>query len=236
MKPSGLFACLLLIAACGPEVPAASPSAENAPASAEPAAAPPPSAEPAAREPDKPAPAAVESSPAETLARDLVKAGGRRIAWSASKKRFVVPIEMRAGGGRGLDLRYYDDEGHQREIQRVCQPGECEDRLDEIVKELIPKLASRLTSEGYEPISAVGWPSGREEMEVGSIGLTLRFSRGKLEAVREKKPALPLRSLGGRSPKGEGLSALYPVPGQKLLGAFAPADKVAYEFYLFKLP
>ena len=61
-------------------------------------------------------------------------------------------------------------------------------------------------------------------------------SQWKLEAVREKKPALPLRSLGGRSPKGEGLSALYPVPGQKLLGAFAPADKVAYEFYLFKLP
>ncbi len=239
MRPTALFtslATLLTLAACGPQTPPIEPSAALGPASAEPMASAAPSAEPKAAPPeDKPAPAA-EASPAEALARDLLKSGGRRIGWSAGKKRFVVPIEMRAGGGRGLDLRYYDDDGQQREIQRVCQPGECEQNLDELVKELIPKLAARLGSEGYEAVSAVGWPSGREEMDIESINLKLRFERGKLSAVREKKPATPLRSLGGRSPKGDSLSALYPVPAQKLLGAFAQGDKVAYEFYVFKLP
>lgn len=229
-------ALLLMLAACGPSTPAAAPDpVASAAPSAEPAAPPAPSAEPAA---DKPAPAAdkpAETSPEEALARDLVKSSGRRIGYSAAKKRFVVPIEMRANGGRGLDIRFYDDEGNQKENQRVCQPGECEERLNEIAKELIPKLATRLKDEGYEALYAVGWPEGRDELDVTTMNLKLRYQKGKLSLAREKKPAAPLRALG-KAPKAEALSAVYPVPAAKLVAAFAPGDGVAQEFFLFKLP
>lgn len=231
-----LAASLSLTAlACGPSTPAQAPEAPKETASAEPAASAAPSASAAPEEP-KAAPPAESTSPAETLARDLVKSSGRRIGWSASKKRFVVPIEMRSDGGRGLDVRFYDDDGNQRENQRVCQPGECEERLNEIAKELIPKLAARFESEGYEAIGSVGWPSGREEIDVGSLELKLRYAKGKLSAVREKKPPVALRVGGGKGPKADALSAIYPVPAAKLVGAFAPGDKNAQEFFVFKLP
>ncbi|MFT3764208.1 MAG: hypothetical protein QM820_01610 [Minicystis sp.] len=222
--------------ACGPATPPETPEPAKAAPSAEPVATgAAPSAEPVATgaASEAPKPAAAES-PAETLARDLVKAGGRRIGYSASKKRFVVPIEMRSDGGRGLDIRYYDDEGNQRENERVCQPGECEEKLNEIAKELIPKLAARLEKEGYEAIFSVGWPAGRDEVESGSM--KLRYEKGKLLYVNEKKPPTPLRALGGRSPKAAALSAVYPVPSAKVLGVFAPGEKVAQEFFVFKLP
>ena len=202
---------------CGAPAPAHAPEAESAAPAASSAEA---SHETPAADAPAPEPAASSSSPAESLARDLVKSGGRRIGYSGSKKRFVVPADMRTDGGRGLDLKFYDDEGAQREIQRVCQPGECEDRLDEIARELIPKLAARLEKEGYEPVSAAGWPSGRDELPVGALGGKLRYEKGQLSLAGEKKAA-PLRALGGRSPKTEALSAVYPVPGAKLLGVFA---------------
>lgn len=225
---------LLALAACGPSAPAQTPDPPKEAPSAEPAASAASAAAPSAA-PESPKPAQAES-PAETLARDVIKSGGRRIGWSASKKRFVVPIEMRNDGGRGLDVRFYDDDGTQRENQRVCQPGECEERLNEIAKELIPKLAARFESEGYEAVSSIGWPSGRDEIDVGSLELKLRYAKGKLSAVREKKPPVALRVGGGKGPKAEALSALYPVPAAKLVGAFAPADKNVQEFFVFKLP
>jgi hypothetical protein len=223
--PRTLLAALVLAStsACGPATPA--PAAEGAKESpsAEPAAGASP-AEPAAA---KPAPAG-EASPMETLARDLLKSGGRRIAWSASKKRFVVPVEQRADGGRGLNLHFYDDEGNQREILKVCQPGECEDRLDELVKDLLPKLAARLSSEGFEAVSSVGWPSGQDEIEVGTLNAKLRQDKGgRISIVRDKK-ATPLRAMGGRT-KGE-ISAVYPVSSAKLMGVLAG------EFSVVKLP
>ena len=157
-----------------------------------------------------------------------MKAGGRRIAWSASKKRFIVPVDFHTDGGRGLDLRFYDDEGQQRDIQRICQPGECEERLDDLVKDLMPKLAARLSSEGYEGVSSVGWPSGRDEIDVNAVGGKLRYQRGVLSVVRGSK-AVSLHSRG-KSPKADGLSAVYPVPSAKLLGVYAD------EFFVFKLP
>jgi hypothetical protein len=171
-----------------------------------------------------------EDSPAQTLARDLYKAGGRRIAWSATKKRFIVPVDVQVEAGRGLDLRFYDDEGQRRDIQRVCQPGECEEHLDELVKALIPKLAARLTEEGYEAVYSVGWPSGRDEIEVSAIGGRLRYRKGRLSLVRDKRAPVPLRGLGGRSPKTDELAAVYPVPAAKLLAVFAG------ELFLYKLP
>ena len=225
MKNVALVLALASLSACGPATPAQGPEpAKEGPAEPAPGAS---SVEAAAPEAAKPSPAA-ESSPTESLARDLLKAGGRRIAWSASKKRFVVPVDMRAEGGRGLDLRFYDDDGAQREILRVCQPGECEESLDEKAKELLPKLAARLGSEGYEPVSSVGWPEGRDEVEVGALQAKLHQDKGRLSLVREKK-STPLRALGGRSPRGE-ITAVYPVLSAKLIGLLAG------EFFVFKLP
>ena len=147
--------------------------------------------------------------------------GGRRIAWSARKKRFIVPVDVQTESGRGLDLRFYDDEGQQRDILRVCQPGECEERLDDLVKSLAPKLTARLTEEGYEAIYSVGWPSGRDEIDVSAVGGRLRYQGGRLTLARAKKPPVSLRSLGGRSPKTDELAAVYPVPEAKLLAVFA---------------
>jgi hypothetical protein len=214
------------LVACGPSSPAQSPEAAKETPSAEPEASAAPSATAGSKpEAAKAAPEA-EASPVEALARDLVKAGGRRIGWSASKKRFVVPVDFRTDGGRGLDLRFYDDDGAQREILRVCQPGECEERLDEMIKELLPKLSARLDKEGFESVASVGWPSGRDEIDVGTLQAKLRQERGRISLVREKK-ATPLR---GHAPKGE-ISAVYPVPSAKLLGVVAER-----EFVVLKLP
>ncbi len=217
---------LLSIPACGPATPAQTPEATKESPSAEPeaSASPAPSSTPEA---SKPAPSP-EASPAEGLARDLFKAGGRRIGWSAKKKRFVVPVDFRTDGGRGLDLRFYDDEGAQREILRVCQPGECEERLDELAKELMPKVSSRLDGEGFEGVSSVGWPSGRDEVEVGVLGAKLRQDKGRISIVQEKKTTA-LRPLGGHPAKGE-ITAVYPVPAAKLMGVLAG------EFFVVKLP
>lgn len=233
-----LSACVILasVAACGSPPPAETPDPAKAAAASEPAAI--ATAAPTAEPPATPEPArtpAAEASPHEALARDLVKSGGRRIGWSASKKRFVVPIELRTDGGRGLDIRYYDDDGNQRENQRVCQPGECEEKLDELAKDLLPKLASRLQSEGYEAVYAIGWPSGRDEIDLTTLNIKLHYENGKLTVPREKKPAVQLRAAGGKAPKTE-ISALYPVAAAKLLGVFAKGDKNAQDFFVFKLP
>jgi len=229
---------LASLTACGPASPPQMPAGGDSVAEPAASATAAPSVEPTTEAaPAAPAPApAGGSSPAATLARDLLKAGGRRIAYSATKKRFLVPVETRSDQSRSLDLRAFDEEGQQREVQRVCQPGECEDRLDEIVKELIPVLAARFEKEGYESINAIGWPSGREEIDVGSLGVKLRYEKGKLSVSGEKKAPTPLRALGGRAPKGAALSAVYPVPAAKLLGVFAEGDKAIQDFYVFKLP
>jgi hypothetical protein len=104
------------------------------------------------------------------------------------------------------------------------------------VKELVPQLAARFEREGYESINAIGWPSGREEIDVGSLGVKLRYEKGKLSVVTEKKGPAPLRALGGRAPKAASLSAVYPVPAAKLLGVFAEGEKAIQDFYVFKLP
>jgi hypothetical protein len=230
-RPAIFAAALMLLPllACGPKEPAQTPEpTAEAPATTASAA---PSAEAStAPEVTKPAPAS-EGTPAEALARDLVKAGGRRIGYSASKKRFVLPMDTRSEGGRGLDLRFFDDEGAQREILRVCQPGECEERLDELFRDLLPRLAGRLEKEGFEPVSAIGWPSGRDELDVSTLGARLHYEKGKLTMAVGQKPPTPLRPLGGKAPRAATLTALYPILGSKLLGVLAESD-----FSVFKLP
>jgi hypothetical protein len=216
---------LAAVAGCGSPEPPKTPGAE-AEKAPEPHAAESASASASAEAP--PATPAAEPTASEVLARDLLKAGGRRIGWSATKKRFIVPVDARSEGGRGLDLTFYDDEGQQRDIQRVCQPGECEDRLDEIIKELMPKLSSRLQSEGYESVASIGWPAGRDEIDVGTLGAKLRNDHGRFSFVRGSKTS-PLRALGGRAPKGDP-TVVYAVPSARLLGVLADG------FFVFKLP
>jgi hypothetical protein len=91
-----------------------------------------------------------------------LKTGGRRIAYSASKKGFLYPLETRQKSGFSLDINALGEDGSSSDATRVCQIGECEEHLDEITKELLPKLASRLETEGYVSLRWIGWPTGRE--------------------------------------------------------------------------
>ncbi len=223
--------CLMALPlGCGPSSPPASPDApgdaHTSPTATSTADAPPPPTATATADAPK-APPSNEPSAVETLARDLLKAGGRRIGYSATKKGFVFPKDARVGAGRGLDLIYTDEEGHQKDIQRVCQPGECEEKLDEIVKEITPKLVERLTRDGYEAIFAIGWPPG-DEAEIRSIGLKLKYTKGKLEQIKDKK-SVALKS--SKPLKAASIMALYPTSNGKLLGVIAEGD-----LYVYKLP
>ena len=90
------------------------------------------------------APAEAPASEAAALARDFLKTGGRRIGYSASKKAFAYPVERRTETGFGLDIQFMGADGQPKDSMRVCQIGECEEHLDELAKELLPKLTSRL--------------------------------------------------------------------------------------------
>ncbi|AKT40005.1 hypothetical protein [Chondromyces crocatus] len=235
-----LGSLLAFLSACGspppPEAP--EPLAEPAPAApVEPAPAAP--AEPVAEEPKTPAPAAApepEPSDAEVLARDFLKTGGRRIGYSATKKGFAYPLEQRNQEGFRLDILFTDEEGRKKDVIAVCDFASCVERLDEVSKTLRPKLAERLQSEGYESIRGIGWPSGRDELEVGVLGMKLRYTGGRLEGLREGKPAATLGRLGAKAPE---LLAIFVVPESKRLGVLVkPADGkgVVQELHVVKLP
>jgi hypothetical protein len=249
MLRSGTLAAALLLAllpGCGPPAePAASPEpaeptkelsgaasgeaksgAEAAPQAASEAAKPSSAGEPAPSE-------------AASLARDLLKSGGRRIGYSASKKGFLYPLETREKSGFSLDVYSLGEDGNPRDATRVCQIGECEERLDEISKELLPKLASRLETEGYVSLRGIGWPSGRDELEVSSLGMKLKYKKGRLEGIREGKPPVGFAPVGRRLDAPEPL-AVFVVPDSKLLAVLAApggnAKGVVQELYLVKMP
>lgn len=258
LKPHALIASLIvavLPAGCGPAPEAQSPPSESSPpesaspAAAEPAASAEPvaSAEPAAggapseAKPSAPSEAAAESS-SEALARDFLKSGGRRIGYSATKKGFAYPVERRAEAGFGLDVQFVGEDGNPRDTVRVCQIGECEEGLNEIVKELLPKLASRIEQEGYVSIRGIGWPQGRDELEVSSLSMKLKYKKGRMEALREGKPAAALTPVGKRL-DAETVLAVFVVPDSKILGVLAPPAKPGkdakgqiQELYILKLP
>ncbi len=200
---------------CGPAAPARPPRRRrraHAEASAAPAGGVTKADE--APKPEAAAPSSGSTSPAESLAHDLFKTGGRRIGWSAAKKRFIVPVEVRTSTGRSLDLRVNDDEPQQRENQQVCQLGVCEDRLDELAREKLPKLVAFLEQNGLEAVGAIEQTSMRDEIDVGTLGGKLRYEKGRLSLALEKKVAA-LRPQGGRSPRSATISAVYPVPAAK---------------------
>jgi hypothetical protein len=235
--PGTLVFALVLAAlpACGSTPAPATPDAVPEPSAAEePAAA---EGAPAgdAAEPAGQAAAAPEGaapSEAEDLARDFVKKGGRRIGYSASKKSFAYPLEQRRADGFRLDVIFTDEEGRKKDVLQICDFVECAEKLDELAKALIPKLASRLEGDGYVAIRGIGWPSGRDELEVGTLGMKLRYSNGRLEALREGKPAVTLGQV-----KSQELLAVFVIPDVKRLGVFAKSGGSAVQdFHVVKLP
>jgi hypothetical protein len=186
-----------------------------------------------------PAESAAPASDSASLARDFVKSGGRRIGYSESKKGFAVPLRRRQGDGTySLDVQFVGEDGNARDVMRVCQPGECEEKLDEIARTFIPKLAARFDEQGYVSLRGVGWPQGKGDLELSTLGLKLTYSKGKLEAKREGKPAARVSETGGKRLDAPMLEAVFVVPGSKLLGVFASssADAAGSEFYVLKLP
>jgi hypothetical protein len=231
---------LTLLVACGSTPPPASP--EEPLDSAPPAEAP---AEPSAQEEgaaaggSAEAPAAADApssagpaSETEVLARDFLKSGGRRIGYSATKKGFAYPQEQRRPDGFRLDILFTDEDGRKRDVMEVCDFVVCAEGLDEIAKTLVPKLAGKLESDGYVAIRGIGWPSNRDELEVGSLGMKLKLSGGRLEGLREGKPPATL----GRVPQE--LLAIFVVPDAKRLAIFTKPSSggMVQEFHVLKLP
>lgn len=188
---------------------------------------------------DKPAEEAKESE-SMVLARDFLKSGGRRIGYSATKKMFAFPMEQRTERGFGLDIQFVGEDGQPRDRTRVCQIGECEEHLDEIVKELLPKLAGRLESEGYIAIRGIGWPQERDELEVSTLSMKLKYTKGRFDSIKDGKTAGQLRQVGGKKLSAESPFAIFIVPDSKFLGVLAPpsgdAKGLVQDFFLFKLP
>lgn len=186
----------------------------------------------------KPTGPAKAPSEAESLARDIVKGGGRRIGYSATKKMFVVPYEKRNETSFSLDVHFYGEDGASRDPMRVCQPGECEEHLDEILKEFLPKLATKLEEGGYVAIRGIGWPDNRDELEVSSLGMKLKYSNGRMEGLKDGKKTAAFTVVGGRL-DASGLKAIFVVPDSKLLGVFVTPAKepgVVQTFHLLKMP
>ncbi len=188
----------MILASCGSPPPAEAPtttptaapeaSPDPAPSAApETSASPAPSAAPAAAAAAPEAPA----SEAATLARELAKSGGRRIGYSASKKAFAHPVEHRIQNGFSLDIQFTGEDGSPRDAMRICQPGECEDKLDEMLKAFLPKLTERLESEGFTTMRAIGWPGGGDELEIQSLGpssTTRRESSPRSSRASPRRP------------------------------------------------
>jgi hypothetical protein len=253
LRPATIVTTLIfaMLASCGPAKQAKDPSeaeagkTESSEAAGESASGPAGKEEASGGEATEPAgeataaaDAPASSSSASTdLARDLLKSGGRKIAYSATKG-FAFPIERRAGDQFSLDIYFFDLDGHQKDIMRVCQPGDCEEKLNELIKVILPKLASRLESDAYEAIRSIGWPVGRNELEVNSLQAKLRYAKGRLEVLREKKPAAALSQVGKRMDTPV-VKAIFIVPGGKLLGVFGGQEgdeKGGQDFFIFKLP
>ena len=256
-RARALFASvvLALLPSCGPPPEASTPEAGGEPKGAEasapeakatpgaaPSASPGASGAPETGKPGGNADAHVSES--MSLARDLVAAYGNRIGYSATKRSFAFSTEHRSGMGlmgSSLDIHFVGDDGRPRDTMSICQTG-CKEEFSEFAKELLPKLASRLEQDGYVSLQSIYWPWRRDELEVNRLSMKLKYTNGRLEALREGKPAARLTLLGERSLYAERLLAVFVIPDTKLLATLAPprADEtgVAQDFYfsLWKLP
>lgn len=207
----------------------AATTAEPAPTAAE-TAAPGPTAE---------VPETPKGNPTEQLVRDIVKTG-RKIGFSATKKAVFHAVRWdQPGSGFGLRVQFQADDGKELKSFVICQPGECEEHLDDKLKTEIPKIAAYADEGGYEGVSGNGWAGGQTELELKSAGLKFSFVKGKLELVLEKGR----KTLGTMaSKKGAELEpeAIYLLRDTKLVavmfrrgGSTASAPR---ELAIFKLP
>ncbi|MDC0748039.1 hypothetical protein [Polyangium mundeleinium] len=244
---------LALLPACGPAKEPETPEggdanaakeaapAETKPAEETPAAEAKPEGETPAAEakaPERKPAEAKALSESESLAKEIIKGGGRRIGWSASKKLFVVPMEKRTESTGSLDIHFYGEDGQSRDPMRICQPGECEEHLDEKVAEVLPKLAAKLEEGGFVAIRSIGWPDNRDELDVSSLSMKLKWSKGKIEGVKEgEKKAVAFTAVGGKLDISA-LKAIYIVPDSKLLGVFGTPSKPGFvqTFHVVKMP
>ena len=128
------------------------------------------------------------------------------------------------------------EDGNLHDNMRVCQFGECEEHLDEISKDFLPKLSSRLDGDGYVSIRGIGWPDARDELEVNGLSGKLHYSKGKMELERDGKKA-GLAGIGKRIEAKSPL-AVFVVPDKKIMAVFAQpgGGGVVQELYLVKLP
>lgn len=187
---------------------------------------------------EKPKAPAKQESEFETLARDIVKSGGRRIGFSAAKKMFAVPSEKRTETNFGIDVMFHGEDGAGRDPMRICQPGECEEHMNEKLDELLPKLAQKLEADGYVNVRGIGWPDGRDELEVSSLGMKLKFRNGRIEGLKEGKPPVIFQTMGGRLDVSE-IKAIYIIADSKLMGLFGKPSRpsgVVQTFYVLKMP
>ncbi|MDI3285870.1 hypothetical protein [Polyangium sp. 15x6] len=249
---AALTFALALLPACGPAQEPVTPEGGGESAPKEPAAEEKKPAEeaPAAEaKPEGEAPAAEAKAPerkpaeakalseSESLAKEIIKGGGRRIGWSASKKLFVVPMEKRTESTGSLDIHFYGEDGQSRDPMRVCQPGECEEHLDEKVAEVLPKLAQKLEEGQFVAIRSIGWPDNRDELDVSSLSMKLKWSKGKIEGVKEGQKPVAFTAAGGKLDISA-LKAIYVVPDSKLLGVFGTPSKPGFvqTFHVVKMP
>jgi len=186
----------------------------------------------------KPAAPSKATSPAEDLARDIVKGGGRRIGWSATKKTFAVPYEKRNETSFSIEVHFYGEDGQSHDPMQICQMGECAEKLDEKFAELLPKLAQRLEEGEFTPLRSIGWPDNRDELEVSTLGMKLKWSGGKIQGLKEGKKPVTFSVAGGRLDISE-LKAIFLVPDTNLLGVLGTPAKlpgVVQTFHVVKMP
>ncbi|MFO0755419.1 MAG: hypothetical protein U0359_02945 [Byssovorax sp.] len=240
-----LFA-LPILAACGHAPEPASPPAATADTSpppestaADPGASAAPSGSPSASPASPPDDKAAPASDADSLARDLLKSGGRRIGYSETKG-YVYPIERRTPSSFSLTLYFVSLDGQKKDPMQICQLGECEEKLDEEIRIEMPKLSARITADGYTAVRSIGWPAGSDELELAGVGLKLKYSKGRLESLRKGKPSASLAQVVGKRLDAPAIQAVFLIPGGKLLGVFAAPkgdpSGPAEDFYVFKLP
>lgn len=183
------------------------------------------------------APAKTESE-TETLARDIVKGGGRRIGFSAAKKMFAVPNEKRNETQFGLDVFFYGEDGANRDPIRVCQMGDCAEHMTEELDKVMPKIVQKLDEGMFVSVRGIGWPDGRDELEVSTLGMKLKFKNGRLEGIREGKPNVTFQVQGGRLDVSV-IKAIYLPSDSKLMGLFGIPSRATgsvQQFYVLKIP
>lgn len=239
----GCASVLAAAVACSSSPPAAdTPPPATAAVSASAGVEPAPTSASTGADPE-PAPTALpeapKGNPTEQLVRDIVKTG-RKIGFSATKRAVFHAVRWdQPGSGFGLRVSFQAEDGKELKSFVVCQPGECEEHLDDKLKTEIPKIAAYADEGGYEGVSGNGWAGGQSELELKSAGLKLSFVKGKLELVLEKG-----RKTLGTVPSKKGAElepeAVYLLRDTKLVavmfrrgGGTASAPR---ELMIFKLP